>query len=373
MQDANVPSILLLTEKVDAPRLGRELGIVAPCKVMTPHMFSTAAVYPRLIVCDVEMTDLGAFARVRQALHNHRDLPAPLLCLVSEMSQQALSRAKTLGAKEVLAITTPRETLLDRVAKHLLVNPKGRGVVLQRGAGSASIALAGMLEAAAANDGSLVEQAESGVSSVLATIEQTDIQGWLDVVWKHDDATHQHCLLVSGLAAAIAIELGFSASDRRRLTRAAVLHDIGKSKIPLPILNKVEPLSEAEMEVMRSHAAVGHEILVLQGGIDKETLDVVRHHHEFLDGSGYPDGLKGRQISDIVRLTTICDIYAAMIEHRSYKAAMPPEKAYEALKNMVGKLDGDLVRAFRRAILPVIQNRPQAGNSRTHQPAAAQR
>jgi HD-GYP domain-containing protein (c-di-GMP phosphodiesterase class II) len=86
--------------------------------------------------------------------------------------------------------------------------------------------------------------------------------------------------------------------------------------------------------------------MLLTGDYDALTLSVVRSHHEYLDGSGYPDGLRGPQIPDLVRLITICDIFAALIEARPYKAPKSAPEAYAILRQMTAKLDVDLVRAF---------------------------
>jgi HD-GYP domain-containing protein (c-di-GMP phosphodiesterase class II) len=97
---------------------------------------------------------------------------------------------------------------------------------------------------------------------------------------------------------------------------------------------------------MRTHVTIGYELLREQGNYEPELLDVVLRHHELLDGSGYPDGLSGSQINDLVRLVTICDIYAALIEHRPYRPVTKPAEAFKALQEMEGKLEGALVRAF---------------------------
>jgi HD-GYP domain-containing protein (c-di-GMP phosphodiesterase class II) len=97
---------------------------------------------------------------------------------------------------------------------------------------------------------------------------------------------------------------------------------------------------------MRTHARIGYELLREQGDYEPEILEVVLRHHELLDGSGYPGGLAGPQIYDLVRLVTICDVYAALIERRSYKQAMEPAVAFKILQEMEGKLEGALVRAF---------------------------
>ncbi len=100
---------------------------------------------------------------------------------------------------------------------------------------------------------------------------------------------------------------------------------------------------------MRTHAALGYDMLV-DSGFSPEMLQVVRSHHEMLDGSGYPDGLRAPEIPDLVRLVTICDIYGALIERRPYRAPMPGGEAYGIVQSMTGRLDPDLVTAF----LPVM-------------------
>jgi HD-GYP domain-containing protein (c-di-GMP phosphodiesterase class II) len=135
--------------------------------------------------------------------------------------------------------------------------------------------------------------------------------------------------------------------DQRRLVRAALLHDVGKAFIPVSILDKPAALTDAEMAVVREHPRRGYEALAAQGGFPPEMLDVVLHHHEFLDGTGYPDGLSGDQISDIVRLITIVDVHAAMIEQRTYRLPFTHIKAFEIMEQMDDKLDPHLLQAFR--------------------------
>ncbi len=95
----------------------------------------------------------------------------------------------------------------------------------------------------------------------------------------------------------------------------------------------------------------GYNVLKGTSGVSPEILDAVRHHHEYLDGSGYPDGLCEEGITDIVRVLTISDIFAALIEHRHYKPAMSREQAYEIMRGMRGKLEGPLLTAFKDAAL----------------------
>jgi HD-GYP domain-containing protein (c-di-GMP phosphodiesterase class II) len=98
---------------------------------------------------------------------------------------------------------------------------------------------------------------------------------------------------------------------------------------------------------MKRHPMIGYELLKDIPSISAEVLDGVRHHHEYLDGSGYPDRLQAGQITDLVRLLTISDIFAALIESRPYRPPMSRQDAYKILCDMDGKLEQPLVKAFR--------------------------
>ena len=102
---------------------------------------------------------------------------------------------------------------------------------------------------------------------------------------------------------------------------------------------------------MRRHPMIGYELLKGVSDVSPEILDGVRHHHEYLDGSGYPDALMAGEISDLVRLLTISDIFAALIEARSYHPTMSRQQAYQILCGMDGKLERSLVKAFGNVAL----------------------
>ncbi len=193
-------------------------------------------------------------------------------------------------------------------------------------------------------------EVDNASCSVISAVSESGIREWLEIVWQYDNATYQHCLLVTGLAVEFARSLRFSANDQKQLTKAALLHDMGKAKIPLAILNKPDALTTNEIAIMRTHPALGREMLRQQGGYGAELLDVVLWHHEMLDGSGYPDGITGRHIPDLMRLVTICDIYAALIERRPYRPPyrppVDPARAFDVLQGMDGKLETALVQAF---------------------------
>lgn len=346
--------MLLITDRRDRSRsLQRILALWGPCEVVGLHERAGAIGRARLMVSDVELADAEAVAAIRKALSRLREPGTPYLCLVRDPSPRNVMQANAIRATCVLQADAPFATLLETVSGMVQKEePADGGRALVRSRFVSAAAAMGETLSAAANGGALPRAAiDSSVESINQATDGADIDAWLELVWKHDDSTYQHCLLVAGLAAAFGRRLGFSANDRRLLTGAAVLHDIGKAKIPLDILNKTERLTEAEVRIMRNHPELGHEMLLRQGHVAAPIAETARSHHEYLDGSGYPDGLRGAQISDLVRLVTICDIYAALIERRSYKPAMAPFEAYDVLVRMRGKLDADLVRAFRPVVL----------------------
>jgi putative nucleotidyltransferase with HDIG domain len=196
-----------------------------------------------------------------------------------------------------------------------------------------------------------LSDAERATSQIIDSIVENGLTAWLDEVRRHHEGTFQHCLLVPGVAIGFALDIGFARPDVKRLGMAATLHDIGKANIPVSILEKPGSLDPSETEIMKRHPIIGYDLLKDIPDISPEILDGVRHHHEYLDGSGYPDGLTPPEISDLVRLLTISDIFAALIESRPYKPAMPRQNAYKMLCDMDGKLERSLVRAFRNVAL----------------------
>jgi putative nucleotidyltransferase with HDIG domain len=136
-----------------------------------------------------------------------------------------------------------------------------------------------------------------------------------------DEGTYVHSLAVSALMMKLAGLLDYDDDMVRDLGVAGLLHDVGKLMIPNAILNKTGSLEAEERRLVRNHPDVGYRLLKEQGNVSDLTLDICRFHHEMLDGSGYPLGLKADQLSPEIRLATVCDVFEALTSARPYKRA----------------------------------------------------
>lgn len=272
------------------------------------------------------------------------------LFVVHRELRHLVAQAYALGATHVVHNAREAASKLTQVEAAMRAAEKGSEAAPAAIADSGQ-SFATIFGAIGRGKGIHLADAETATSQVIASITQNGLTGWLDDVRKYHEGTFQHCLLVTGLAVAFALDIRFAAHDVKRLGMAATLHDIGKARIPLSILDKPGRLDPGEEEIMRQHPVIGYDLLKDIPGITPETLDAVKHHHEYLDGSGYPDALPAGQISDLARLLTIADIFAALIEARPYRPPMPRQDAYKILCDMEGKLEMPLVKAFRKVAL----------------------
>ncbi len=165
-----------------------------------------------------------------------------------------------------------------------------------------------------------------------------------------DDYSYMHSVAVCALMVALGRQLGLDAAACREAGLAGLLHDVGKALMPLEILTKPGRLSEAEFEVMRLHPARGHALLIESGTAGRATLDVCLHHHERIDGTGYPHRLSAEAISPIARMSAICDVYDAISSTRPYKAAWDPAHAVSQMAAWKGHFDPDMFSVFVRSL-----------------------
>lgn len=193
-----------------------------------------------------------------------------------------------------------------------------------------------------------VKSAQDIVHSTLEMILNDDsaVESLMKIT-AHDYYTHTHSLNVSIYTLSLGAFLGITGKDLETLGMAAVLHDLGKSKIDYEIINKNGKLTNEEFDQMKRHPAFGHEIALHLGIDDERVLSGIRHHHEKVRGGGYPDNLQGDQISYFARIIGVCDVFDALSTKRSYKDPMTSFESLLLMKQQMSEhLDMDIVNAF---------------------------
>ncbi len=166
-----------------------------------------------------------------------------------------------------------------------------------------------------------------------------------------DQYTFMHSVSVSGLLASFALDLGMARSRIRQLVMGGLLHDIGKMKIPLAILNKSDRLTDEEFKIMQKHVQFGMDLLSGMPGLTNDAMDVVAMHHEHIDGKGYPKGLKGDEISEVGQMSAIIDVYDALTSVRCYKNAWEPSFTLKKLLEWGGShVNRELVSHYIRCL-----------------------
>lgn len=166
----------------------------------------------------------------------------------------------------------------------------------------------------------------------------------------HDEYTFMHSVAVCALMVALARQMDLEEHLVMEAGIGGMMHDLGKAMMPLEVLNKPGKLTDDEYTIMKAHPEAGWKMLAESGEATEGTLDIALHHHEKIDGSGYPKGLKGDRISLLSRMGAICDVYDAVTSNRPYKQGWDPAESIKRMASWKGHFDETIFKAFVRSI-----------------------
>ena len=275
----------------------------------------------------------------------------PVVCLVSQKNRKEVIQAAALGKTETLERDAPfallqrrTKTLLNSdICKALPKSTPGRTVEAYK---SSNAFLESLCLSSVEGSKIRVTLMNESAEEMLAALTSDGLSAWLGAVQTHHSGTYSHSLRVAGVAGMLAKHLGWSDAVCKEIIAGGLVHDIGKMRIPLSILDKSGKLTKEERTLIEKHPVFSRDMLKSRLEVSVDIKKMAIQHHEYLDGSGYPAGLSGDKLSLKVRLITVCDIFTALTEERPYKEAFPARTALTMLKDMGPKLDQKVVAAL---------------------------
>ena len=262
---------------------------------------------PDLILMDVSMPRLTGFEACRRLKADERTHLVPIVLVTGLVAREDRIQGIAAGCDDFLTKPVDSEQLMARTRNLLRTK-------------------------------SLVDELEQAENVLVSLATALDAK---------DNYTRGHSERVARYAEALGAEVGLGRLERRNLRRAGLLHDIGKIGTRLDYLHKPGPLTTAEYEEVKKHPVIGFEICLPLRTM-APLLELIRGHHERLDGRGYPDGLRGEQVPMPLRCLTIADVYDAITSDRSYRRALPRDKAFQIMRDeaSTGMWDARLVDLF---------------------------
>lgn len=165
-----------------------------------------------------------------------------------------------------------------------------------------------------------------------------------------DDYTFMHSVAVCALMIALARQLGLDEQQTREAGMAGLLHDLGKAMMPIEVLNKPGKLTDEEFALIKTHPEEGHKLLLEGKGVTDTIKDVCLHHHEKVDGTGYPKGLNGDTMTLFAKMGAVCDVYDAITSNRPYKAGWDPAESIKRMAEWKGHFDPIVFQAFVKSL-----------------------
>ncbi len=294
------------------------------------HTLSLHSSKVDLLLLDIKMPGLSGLELLEITQRKYPRIPTVMLTAFNDLDTGMT--AMRLGAKDYLTKPVGRETLLscvERVITDLEV---------------AREEMAKQVESLAHQ-----KELEDKLQSALSTLDNTaraTLLAFSETIEQKDAYTKGHCNRVSAISLALGNALNFSKERLLILEGGAVLHDIGKIGISEQILNKSSALTKEEYDIIKMHPVFGERI-VSHIDLFQPYRPIIRSHHERMDGKGYPDGLKGKEIPIDVAIVTLADAFDAMTSDRAYRTALPAEIAVEEIKLFSGtQFHPDLVEIF---------------------------
>lgn len=313
---------------------------------------------PSVILIDVFLPPTGGERFLHQVRGIEELKNTPVIAVDAAKSVATIDEAFHAESDDFLTKPFRKSRLLEMVSKlvNVTVEKAWEGLPpLQKSVLKETVSVFGDCFQGVKNGEPLpMARIERSCEPLIEAVNTAQIGGILKSVQEHDDYTYVHSLRLAIFLSLLGNAIGMNGNEQMTLATGGLMHDIGKSMVPLEVLNKPGKLNDAEWELMKSHVMHSQEVLAVTPGISPGVSIIALQHHEKLDGSGYPNGIKGKDLNELARMATIVDIYGALTDRRIYKPAMPAKKAMTIMDEMKGKLDMNLLKMFKGLLLDAV-------------------
>lgn len=290
---------------------------------------------------------------VDEGVYSSTDIRVPLVPKNAVLTRFLIEKMVNNGIEEVrIAVPVKPTRLIDIPKEPPVINPKLRREAVNFLTDMFSIAQGKNEDTP--YTAQTVKQLDTVVDQLVNTMTR-DQRAMVNIndLKSYDEYTYHHSLSVSVLSIAIAQRLGFTGKRLTQMGKCAMMHDIGKTQIPIKIINKTSKLDPDEFTIVKNHSSEGYRYLRDKSIGDEELWAGVKHHHEKYEGGGYPDGLAGNDIPIMSRIISVADVYDALTSIRPYRKPMQPAEALEYVMGGVGTIfDYDFVIAFLEKMSP---------------------
>lgn len=338
------------------------------CKVLMSHydirpfgdtraaMDNFAADKPLLILLNAETKPASAPDFIQDIRANSQLSDIKIVCVINSDTDALKEDVMSAGADGYIVKPYSPSMLINTISERLNANIEERWEALPitpRQALKQSVDVFHQIADVLTGDGAVpFTEIKDNCQPLVSAIEDNDFLSILNGVRDHDDYTYAHSMRVATLLTLLGHAAGFKNDEQLLLASGGLLHDVGKMKIPHNILNKPGRLDEAEFEIMKSHVPETIDYLKKCENIPKAVLVIAEQHHEKIDGTGYPNGLKGKELNELARMAAIVDVFSALTDRRIYKDPMSPDKAMTIMRDeMSSHLDKHFVKMFRGVLI----------------------
>jgi putative nucleotidyltransferase with HDIG domain len=294
--------------------------------------------------------------QILRAARQSRRLPVIIVAATGSGAAEPIAWS---GADALLHWPSSRAAALAVISRHCELGEQSRWTTLapepRLALNRSFMAFSGIAGAILQGRPFEMPQIEQACSSLVTALNNDHIKTILDEVKHHNDYTFVHCLRVATFLALFGKSIGVSVAEQEVLAVGGLLHDVGKITVPNDLLDKPEKLSPKEYRQIQEHVGSTVKVLRKIPALSEAIIVMASQHHEKLDGTGYPLGLTGDRLNELARMAAIVDIFSAMTDQRSYKAAIEPEAALNYMAEHMGKqIDLRLLVIFRQCLLDAI-------------------